>query len=110
MRKPADTTSPCADLAELSRLVEQDGITGDILPAYLEALLTVRLIEPDYNCRRAALRLSVYNPPLSPKVLAMALRAMAQEVPEVGDQSPQPKRTLKAFLTKIRQIWRTKTP
>ena len=106
--KPADTSTPCADLAELSRLVEQDGISSDILPAYLQALLTVRLIEPDYSCRRAALRLSVYNPPLSPTVLAMALRAMAQDRPETSGPPPHPRGKLKRFLSCIRRIWHAK--
>jgi len=91
---------------------QQDGITSDILPAYLQALLTVRLIEPDYLCRRAAARLAHHTPPLSPRDLAVALCKMAAQtcagqdiLPKLVPQLLTPfSVTLSNLLARIRRL------
>jgi len=100
------------DLLEFARRVEQDGITSDILPAYIQAILAARLVEPDYLCRRAAYRLATQVPPLSPQDLAVALCALSAEHRLTGDQPPAPQspashtlsQTLRNLLARIRRL------
>ena len=74
----ANTTSSI-DLLEFARLIEVDEISSDILPAYVQALLSVRLIEPDALCRRAALRLACHYPPLTAHAVAERIRNAARD-------------------------------
>ena len=112
MTDPADTTIPCADLLELARLVEQDGITSDVLPAYLQALLSVRLIEPDYNCRRAAARLCGCIPPLRPPDLAATLSSFSARLrpadpvilAEVPPAIPPRSRSFRRLLARLLRL------
>ena len=112
MPESSNFTTSQADLLELARLVEQDGITSDILPAYIQALLTVRLLEPDYLCRKAASRFVHRTPPLAAGELADALRTMADQnrppKPVVSNESlptsPSWSQALKAVLAHIRRL------
>lgn len=98
-------------LLGLANLVEQDGITSDILPAYLQVLLSVRLIEPDYMCRKAAMTLVVNSPPFSPAMLAGALRAMADHRPAVPPETPKPRKlSLNNILSRVYRLWSSKMP
>jgi hypothetical protein len=76
----SDEESPADTLIEFARLIEHDGITSDSLRAFVQSMLSVHLIEPNALCRKAALRLSSYDPPLDPHAVAMRIYQLACEI------------------------------
>jgi len=115
----ANTTSSI-DLLEFARLIEVDEISSDILPAYVQALLSVRLIEPDALCRRAALRLACHYPPLTAHAVAERIRNAAREIQDRSATSPHEPQALAAaspvhfsltcLLERLRRLWPTQSP
>jgi hypothetical protein len=86
----SDENSPSDALLEFARLIEQDGISSDLLPAFVQSMLSVHLIEPNALCRKAAIRLSIFDPPLNPTVLAMRFCQMAFEIQNLESDSGVP--------------------
>jgi hypothetical protein len=84
-----DEESPAAMLMAFARLIDQNAISSDRLADYIESMLSVHLAEPSALCRKAAMRLSTFDPPLEPHALATRLWQLAHEI-EIRDIAEKP--------------------